>query len=69
VVVAVVAAELGGSAGLGLVSQALLASASFAWLGAAPSVGCCCWPMYCWSDRCSGCSLCSPYKKFWRRDV
>jgi hypothetical protein len=40
------------------VSGALLASAGFVWLGAAPSVGC-----YCWPDHCSGCSLCSPSKK------
>jgi hypothetical protein len=63
VVVAVVAAEPGGSAGVGLVSRALLASAGFAWLEAAPSVGCFCWLVYCWPDRCSGCSLCSPSKK------
>jgi hypothetical protein len=63
VVAAVVAAEPGGSAGVGLVSGALLASTGFARLGAAPSMGCCCWPMYCWSDCCSGCSSCSPSKK------
>jgi hypothetical protein len=61
VVVAGVAAEPGGSAGVDLVSGALLASAGFAWPGAAPSMGCCCW--HCWPDRCSGCSLCSPSKK------
>jgi hypothetical protein len=60
-VVAVVAAEHGGSTEVGLVSGALLASAGFAWAGAAPSVGCCCW--YCWPDRCSSCSSCSPSKK------
>jgi hypothetical protein len=54
----IVAAEPGGSAGVGLVSGALLASAGFVWLGATPSVGC------CYSlDRCSGCSSCSPSKK------
>jgi hypothetical protein len=58
VVVAIVAAEPGGSAGVGLVSGALLASAGFALLGAAPSVGCFCWP-----DRCNGCSSCAPSKK------
>jgi hypothetical protein len=42
VVVAGVAAEPGGSAGVDLVSGALLASVGFAWLGATPSVGCCC---------------------------
>jgi hypothetical protein len=63
VVVAVVAAKPGGSAGVGLVSGALLASAGFAWPGAAPSMGCCCWPVYCWLDHCSGCSSCSPSKK------
>jgi hypothetical protein len=56
-VVAVVAAEPGDSAGVGLVSGALLASAGFAWPGAAPSMG------YCWPNRCSGCSSCSPSKK------
>jgi hypothetical protein len=61
VVVASVAAEPGGLAGVDLVSRALLALASFAWLGATPSVGCCCW--HCWPNRCSGCSLCSPSKK------
>jgi hypothetical protein len=40
------------------VSGAPLASADFAWPGATPSMGCCCWP-----DRCSGCSSCSPSKK------
>jgi hypothetical protein len=59
--VAGVAAELGGLARVDLLSGALLASASFAWLGAALSVGCCCW--YCWPDHCSGCSSCSPSKK------
>jgi hypothetical protein len=63
VVVAVVTAEPGGSAGVGLVSGALLASAGFAWSGAVPSMGCCCWPVYCWPDCCSGCSSCSPSKK------
>jgi hypothetical protein len=58
VVVVVVAAKPGGSAGVGLVSGALLASAGFVWLGATPSVGCC-----YWLDRCSGCSSCSPSKK------
>jgi hypothetical protein len=43
VVVAGVVAEPGDSAGVDLVSGVLLALASFAWLGAAPSVGCCCW--------------------------
>jgi hypothetical protein len=57
-VVAIVAAEPGGSAGVGLVSGELLALAGFAWPGAGPSVGCCCWP-----DHCSGCSSCSPSKK------
>jgi hypothetical protein len=61
VVVAGVATEPGGSAGVDLVSGALLASASFAWPGAAPSVCCYCW--HCWPDRCSGSSLCSPSKK------
>jgi hypothetical protein len=61
VVVAGVAADRGGSAGVDLVSRALLASARFVWLGDAPSVGCCCW--HCWPDHCSGCSLCSPSKK------
>jgi hypothetical protein len=61
VVVASVAAKPDGSAGVDLVSGALLALAGFAWPGAAPSVGCCCW--HCWPDRCSGCSLCSPSKK------
>jgi hypothetical protein len=51
VVVAVVAVEPGGSARDGLVSGALLASAGFAWLGVAPSVRCCCWPVYCWLDH------------------
>jgi hypothetical protein len=60
-VVAVVVAEPGGSAEVGLVSGALLASAGFVWLGAAPSVGCCCWNY--WPDRCSGFSSCSPSKK------
>jgi hypothetical protein len=59
--VAGVATEPGGSAGVDLVSGALLASVGFAWPGAAPSVGCCCW--HCWPDHCSGCSLCSPSKK------
>jgi hypothetical protein len=54
VVVSVVVAEPGGSAGIGLVSVALLASAGFAWPGAAPSMGCCCWPMYCWPEHCGG---------------
>jgi hypothetical protein len=62
-VVAVVAAEPGGSAGVGLVSGAQLASAGFAWLGDAPSVHCCCWPVYCWPNHCSGCSSYSPSKK------
>jgi hypothetical protein len=62
-VVAIVAAEPGGSAGVGLVSGALLASAGFAWPRAAPSVGCYCWPVYCWLDHCSGCSSCSPSMK------
>jgi hypothetical protein len=57
VVVAVVAAEPGGSVGVGLVSGALLASAGFVWPRATPSVGCCCWPMYCWPDCCSGFAL------------
>jgi hypothetical protein len=61
VVVAGVAAEPSGSTGVDLVSGALLASAGFAWPGAAPSVGCCCW--HCWLDHCSGCSSCSPSKK------
>jgi hypothetical protein len=61
VVVAVVAAEPRGSAEVGLVSGALLASTGFTWPGAAPSVGCCCW--HCWPDHCSGCSSCSPSKK------
>jgi hypothetical protein len=56
--VAVVAAEHGGSARVGLVSRALLASTGFAWLRPAPSMGCC-----CWTDHCSGCSSCSPSKK------
>jgi hypothetical protein len=55
--VAVVAAEPGGLAEVGLVSLALLASAGFAWPGAAPSVGCC-W--HSWPDHCNGCSSCSP---------
>jgi hypothetical protein len=60
--VAGVAAEPGGSARVDLVSRALLASASFAWPRADPSMGCCCcW--HCWPDRCSGCSSCSPLKK------
>jgi hypothetical protein len=63
VVVAVVSAEPSGSAGVGLVSGALLASAGFAWPGAAPSMGCCCWPVYCWLDYCNGCSSCSPSNK------
>jgi hypothetical protein len=63
VVVAVVAAEPGGSARVGLVSRALLALAGFTWPGVAPSVGCCCWPVYCCLDHCSGCSSCSPSKK------
>jgi hypothetical protein len=46
------------------VSGALLASAGSAWLGDAPSVGCCCWSVYYWPDHCSGCSLCSPSKKY-----
>jgi hypothetical protein len=45
------------------VSGALLASAGFVWPGAAPSVGCCCWPMYYWPDCCSGCSSCLASKK------
>jgi hypothetical protein len=46
------------------VSGALLASAGFVWPGAAPSMGCCCCsPVYCWPDHCSGCSSCSPSKK------
>jgi hypothetical protein len=53
--VAGVVAEPGGSAGVDLVSGALLASADFAWPGVAPSVGC-----YCWPSHCSGCSPCSP---------
>jgi hypothetical protein len=61
VVVPSVAAKPSGSAGVDLVSEALLGSAGFAWLGAAPSVGCYCW--HCWPDHCSGCSLCSPSKK------
>jgi hypothetical protein len=61
VVVAVVAAEHGGLAEVGLVSGALLALAGFAWPGAAPSMGCCCW--HCWLDHCSGCSSCSPSKQ------
>jgi hypothetical protein len=59
--VAGVAAEPGGLAEVDLVSGALLASAGFAWLEAAPSVDCCCWQ--CWPNRCSGCSSCSPSKK------
>jgi hypothetical protein len=61
VVVAGVAAKPGGSAGVDLVSRVLLASAGFVWLGASPSVACCCG--HCWPDHCSGCSLCSPSKK------
>jgi hypothetical protein len=61
VVVVVVIAKPGGSVEVGLVSRALLASAGFAWPGAAPSVGCCGW--HCWPDRCSCCSSCSPSKK------
>jgi hypothetical protein len=60
-----VAAEPGGSAGVDLVSGALLASSSFAWPRVAPSVGCCCW--HYWPDYCSGCSLCSPSKKCWEK--
>jgi hypothetical protein len=45
------------------VSGALLASAGFVWPGAAPSVGCCCWPVYYWPDYCSGYSSCSASKK------
>jgi hypothetical protein len=63
VVVVIVAAEPSGSAGVGLMFGALLASVGFAWPGAAPSVGCYCWPMYYWPDHCSGCSSCSPSKK------
>jgi hypothetical protein len=62
VLVAVVAAEPGSSAGVGLVSRVLLASAGFAWRGTAPSVGCC-WLVYCWPDHCSGYSSCSPSEK------
>jgi hypothetical protein len=58
VVVASVAAEPGGSARVDLVSGALLASAGFAWPGATPYMGCCCWP-----NHCSDCSFCSPSKK------
>jgi hypothetical protein len=61
VVVGGVAAEPGDSVGVDLVSGVLLALAGFAWLGAAPSVGCYCW--HCWPDHCSGCSSCSPSKK------
>jgi hypothetical protein len=61
VVVASIAAESGGSAGVDLVSGAWLASAGFAWLEVASSVGCCCW--HCWLDYCSGSSACSPSKK------
>jgi hypothetical protein len=61
VVVAFVAAEPGGSAGVNLVSATLLASAGFVWPGAAPYVGCCCW--HCWPNYCSSCSSCSPSKK------
>jgi hypothetical protein len=63
VVVAIVAAKLGGLARVCLVSGALLASAGFMWPGVAPSVGCCCWDVYCWPDHCSGCSSCSQSKK------
>jgi hypothetical protein len=56
-----VAVEPSGSARVDLVPGALLASASFAWPGAAPSMACCCW--HCWPDCCSSCSSCSPYKK------
>jgi hypothetical protein len=62
VVVAGVAAKHGDSVGVDLVSGVLLALAGFAWPGATPSMGCCCW--HCWPDRCSVCSLCSPSKKY-----
>jgi hypothetical protein len=67
VVVAGVAAKPGGSAGVDLVSGALLASPGFAWPGAAPSMGCCCW--HCWPDHCSGCSLCSSKKCLEKRCI
>jgi hypothetical protein len=60
-VVAVVATEPGGSAEVGLVSGALLASTGFAWPGAASSVGC--WDWHYWPEHCSSCSSCSPSKK------
>jgi hypothetical protein len=60
-VVAGVAAEPSYSAGVDLVSGVLLALVGFAWPGAAPSVGCCCW--HCWPNHYSGCSSCSPSKK------
>jgi hypothetical protein len=60
-VVAGIAAEPSGSAGVDLVSGAWLTLAGFARPEVAPSVGCCCW--HCWLDRCSGCSSCSPSKK------
>jgi hypothetical protein len=59
----IIAVVWSGLAGVGIVSGALLASADFVWTGATPSVGCCCWPVYCWPDGCSGCSSCSPSKK------
>jgi hypothetical protein len=61
VVVASIAAEPGGSAGVDLVSGARRASASFAWPKVARSVGCCCW--HCWPNHCSACSSCSPFEK------
>jgi hypothetical protein len=60
-VVASIAAEPGGSAGVDLVSRARLGSAGLAWPEVAPSVGFCCW--HRWLDRCSCCSSCSPSKK------
>jgi hypothetical protein len=59
--VAGIAAKPGGSTGIDLVSRARLASAGFVWPEVAPSMGCCCW--HYWSDRCSGCSSCSPSRK------
>jgi hypothetical protein len=66
-VVVVVAIAPASSTAVDLGSGVLLASAGLVYLGAAPSVSCCCWhcwPECCWPGHCSGCSLCSPSKRF-----
>jgi hypothetical protein len=71
VVVAGVAAEPGGSAGVDLVSRALLASTSFVWPEATPSVGCssCSPSKKCLEKRCINISCVHHLRNVWRRDV